>query len=197
MLSNDPGRHFSCVGSGAPRKELDVKSPVWERCALSNPTVTTLKPITSALRRLAEATKVMHLTPWFALFGAIATPTNLLLGNHITLGFWVATMALPGLTLDLSRMLNGGKAWERKEAWFTKRTVAALVIVVAIAAPLEAVLDHLGGYRSTNALVNTDWSQLSDALALSVALPVARQFLHWSKPKKGSATLLMEGDSIP
>src|ERR1700687_3345845 len=39
---------------------------------------------------------------------------------------------------------------------------------------------HLGGYRSTNALVNTDWSQLSDAVALSVALPVARQFLHLS-----------------
>jgi hypothetical protein len=52
-------------------------------------------------------------------------------------------------------------------------------------------LDHLGGYQSTNALVNTDWSQLSDAVALSVALPVARRFLHWSKPKKGSAAELV------
>jgi hypothetical protein len=146
-----------------------------------------VKPITSALRRPAEATRVLHLTPWFALFGAIAALANLLLGNHITFGFWVVTMALPGLVLDVSRMLSGGKAWERSEGWFTKRTVAAVVILIAIAAPLEAVLDHLGGYRSTNALVNTDWSQLSDAVAFSVALPVARQFLHWSKPKKGSA----------
>jgi len=144
-----------------------------------------VKPIESALRRLAEAAKVLHLTPWFALFGALAAPANLLLGNHVTFGFWVATTALPGLLLDLSRMLNGGKAWERKEGWFTKRTVAALVILVAIAAPLEQVLDHLGGYKSTNALVNTDWSQLSDAVALSVALPVARQFLHWSKSRAG------------
>jgi len=147
-----------------------------------------VKRITPALRELAEVTKVLHLTPWFALFGAIAAPANLLLGNHITFGFWVATMALPGLLLDLSRMLNGGKAWERKEGWFTKRTVAAVVILVAIAAPLEAVLDHLGGYQSTNALVNTDWSQLSDAVALSVALPVARQYLQWSKPNKGSTS---------
>ena len=146
-----------------------------------------VKRIASAPRQLAEATQVLHLTPWFALFGAIAAPANLLFGNHITFGFWVATMALPGLVLDLSRMLNGGKAWERKEGWFTKRTAAAAVILVAIAAPLEPVLDHLGGYQSTNALVNTDWSQLSDAVALSVALPVARQFLHWSKPNKGSA----------
>jgi hypothetical protein len=151
---------------------------------------TLLKPVTSALRRLAEARRVLHLTPWFALFGAIAAPANLVLGNHITFGFWVATMALPGLVLDLSRMLNGGKAWERKEGWFTKRTMLAVVIVVAIAATLEAVLDHLGGYQSTNALVNTDWSQLSDAVALSVALPVARQFLQWSKPKKWSAAEL-------
>ena len=146
-----------------------------------------MKPIASALRKLAEVTKVLHLTPWFALFGAIAAPANLLFGNHITFGFWVATMALPGLMLDLSRMLNGDKAWERNEGWFTKRTVAAVVIFVAIAAPLEALLDHLGGYRTTNALVNTDWSQLSDAVALSVALPVARQFLQWSKPKKGDS----------
>jgi hypothetical protein len=96
-------------------------------------------------------------------------------------------MALPGLVLDLSRMLNGGRAWERKEGWFIKRTVAAVVILVVIAAPLEAVLDHLGGYQSTKALVNTDWSQLSDAVALSVALAAARQFLQWSKPKKRSA----------
>jgi hypothetical protein len=102
----------------------------------------------------------------------------------------VATTALPGLLLDLSRMLNGGKAWERKEGWFTKRTVAAVVILVAVAAPLEAVLDHLGGYQSTHPLVNTDWSQLSDAVAVSVALLVARQFLHWSKPKKGLAAEL-------
>jgi len=129
----------------------------------------------------------LHLTPWFTLFGAIAATANLLLGNHINFGFWVASTALPGLMLDLSRMLNGGKAWERKEGWFTKRTVAAVVILVAVAAPLEAVLDRLGGYQSTNALVNTDWSQLSDAVALTVALPVARQFLQWSKPKKSSA----------
>jgi hypothetical protein len=145
-----------------------------------------VKPSTSALRRLGEVTQVLHLTPWFALFGAIAATANLLLGNHITFGFWVVTTALPGLVLDLSRMLNGGKAWERKEGWFTKRTVAAVVIFVVVAAPLEAVLDHLGGYQSTSALVNTDWSQLSDAVALSVALPVARQFLHWSKPKKAA-----------
>jgi hypothetical protein len=150
-----------------------------------------VKPITSALRRLAEVTTVLHVTPWFALFGAIAASANLLLGNHITFGFWVATTALPGLMLDLSRMLNGGRAWERKEGWLTMRTVAAAVILVVIAAPLEMVLDHLGGYQSTNALVNTDWSQLSDAVALSVALPVARQFLHWSKPKKGSAAELV------
>lgn len=149
-----------------------------------------VKPVTSAGRRLAEATKVLHLTPWFALFGAIAAAANLLLGNHITFGFWVATTALPGLVLDLARMLNGRKAWTRKEGWFTKRTVAAVAILVATAAPLEAVLDHLGGYRSTNAFVNTDWSQLSDALALSVALPVSRQFLQWSRPKEGSARFI-------
>jgi len=155
--------------------------------ALSKSIGTIVKPITSALRQLAKVTKVLHLTPWFALFGAIAATANLLLGNHIIFGFWVATTALPGLVLDLSRMLNGGKAWDRKEGWFTKRTMAVVVILVAISVPLEAVLDHLGGYQSTNALVNTDWSQLSDAAALSVALPVARQFLHWSKPKKGWA----------
>ena len=103
----------------------------------------------------------------------------------------MATTALPGLVLDLSRMLNGGRAWERKEGWFTKRTMAAVVILVAIAAPLEAVLDHLGGYQSKNALVNTDWSQLSDALAVSVTLLVTRQFLQWSKPMKGSAAELV------
>ncbi len=120
----------------------------------------------------------------------MAAPANLLLGNHITFGFWVATMALPGLLLDLSRKLNGGKAWERKEGWVTKRTVAAVVSFVAIAAPLEAVLDHLGGYQSRNALVNTDWSQMSDAVAVSVALLVARQLLQWSKPEKGSSSQL-------
>ena len=149
-----------------------------------------MRPNTSALRRLAAATKVLRLTPWFALFGAIAAPANLLLGNHVTFVFWVAAMAMPGLVLDLSRMLNGGKAWERKEGWFTKRMVAAVVIVVAVAAPLEAVLDRLGGYQSTHPLVNTDWSQLADAVALSVALPVARQFLHWSRPKTRSAAEL-------
>jgi hypothetical protein len=145
-----------------------------------------VKPITSPLRRLAEPAKVLHLTPWFALLGAIAAPANLLLGNHITSSFWVASMALPGLLLDLSRMLNGGKAWERKEGWFTKRTVAAVVIFVVVAAPLERLVDQLGGYQSTNAFVNTDWSQLSDVVALSVALLVARQFLQWSKPGKGT-----------
>ena len=146
-----------------------------------------MKASTSALRRLAQATKVLHLTPWFALFGAIVAPANLMVGNHITVGFWVATWALPGLVVDLSRMLNGGRAWERKEGWFTVRTVAAVVILVAIAAPFEAVLDHLGGYQSTNALVNTDWSQLSDAVAVSVALLAARQFLHWTKPTPARA----------
>ena len=150
-----------------------------------------MKPITSALRQLPKVTRVLHLTPWFALFGAIAATANLLLGNHITFGFWVATMALPGLMLDLSRMLNGGKAWHRAEGWVTKRTVAAVVILVAIAAPLEAVLDQLGGYQSTNALVNTDWSQLADVVAVSVALLVARQFLQLSKPKKGPAAGLV------
>jgi hypothetical protein len=142
------------------------------------------------VRRLVQATKVLHFTPWFALFGAIAAPANLLLGNHVTFAFWVASTALPGLALDLSRMLNGGKAWERKEGWFTKRTAAAALILVAVAVPLESVLDHLGGYQSANAFVNTDWSQLSDVVALSVALPVARQFLRWSKPQMGSAAVL-------
>jgi hypothetical protein len=134
-----------------------------------------------------RATSSLHATPWFALLGVIAALANLLIGNHITFVFWVASWALPGLLLDLSRMLNGGKAWERKQGWFTKRSVAAVVIVVAVAAPLEAVMDHLGGYESTKPLVNTDWSQLSDVVAVSVALLVARQFLQWSKPKKGSA----------
>ena len=129
---------------------------------------------------------MLHLTPWFTFLGLVAAPANLLLGNHITFGFWVATMALPGLLLDLSRMLNGGKAWERKEGWVTKRTVAAVVIVVVIAAPLERLMDHLGGYQSTNELVNTDWSQLSDVVALSVGLPVARQFLQWTKPRNAA-----------
>lgn len=38
------------------------------------------------------------------------------------------------IALDLSRMFNRGNAWEHKEGWFTKRTVAAVVILVAIAA---------------------------------------------------------------
>jgi hypothetical protein len=72
--------------------------------------------------------------------------------------------------------------------------VAALEILVA-----EVIQDRFqrggdSGYQSTNALVNTDWSQLSDAVALSVALsvalPVARQVLHWSNPKKGSVAKL-------
>lgn len=94
-------------------------------------------------------------------------------------------MALPGLLLDLSRLLNRGKAWERKEGWVTRRTLAAASIVVLIAGPLERVMDHLGGYQPSNELVNTDWSQLADVVALSVALPVARQFLQWTKPNKG------------
>lgn len=90
---------------------------------------------------------------------------------------------MPGLLLDLSRLVNGGKAWERKEGWITWRTGVAVVIVVGIAAPLESILDRVGGYHPASQLVNTDWSQLSDAVAVSVAFPVARQFLQWSKPK--------------
>lgn len=80
-------------------------------------------------------------------------------------------------------MVNGGKAWERNEGWINWRTVVAAVIVVGIASALESVLDRLGGYHPASQLVNTDWSQLSDAVAVSVAFPVARQFLQWSKPK--------------
>lgn len=125
---------------------------------------------------------VLRFTPWFALFGAIVAFANLRLGNHITFSFWVATWALPGLLLDLSRLVNGAKAWERREGWITWRTVVAALIVVGIAAPLESVLDRLGGYHPASQLVNTDWSQLSDAVAVSVAFPVARQFLQWTKP---------------
>lgn len=128
------------------------------------------------------AIAVLHLAPWFAIFGAIVAVANLRLGNHITVSFWVASWALPGLLLDLSRLVNGGKAWERREGWITWRTVVAVVIVVGIAAPLESVLDRLGGYHPASQLVNTDWSQLSDAVAVSVAFPVARQFLQWTKP---------------
>ena len=127
---------------------------------------------------------MLHLTPWFALFGAMVAPANLLIGNHITVVFWIATWALPGLVLDFSRMLTGSRAWQPAEGWWTWRTVAAIVIVVAIAAPFEMVLDHLGGYEPTSALLNTDWSQLSDAIAFSVAAAVAREFLQLTKPKK-------------
>ena len=109
---------------------------------------------------------------------------NLLIGNHITFVFWVATTALLGLLLDLSRLINGGQAWRRSEGWLTWRTVAAVVIVVAVSAPVEHVLDPLGGYRPANGLVNTDWSQLSDAVSVGIALPLARQFLQWSRPRK-------------
>ena len=135
------------------------------------------------LRRLVRATRVLRWTPWFVLFGAIAGPANLLLGNHVTVVFWVASMALPGLVLDVSRLVNGGKAWQRSEGWITRRTVAAVVILVAVASPLESVLDRLGGYHPTSGLVNTDWSQLADVVAVSVALAVARQFLQWTRPR--------------
>lgn len=129
------------------------------------------------------AVAALRWATWFAVFGAIVAVANLRLGNHITVGFWVASWALPGLLLDLSRLVNGGKAWERKEGWITWRTVVAVVIVVAIASPLESVLDRLGGYHPASQLVNTDWSQLADAVSVSIAFPVARQFLQWTKPK--------------
>lgn len=135
------------------------------------------------LRRLVQATRVLRWTPWFVLFGAIAGPANLLLGNHVTVVFWVASTALPGLVLDVSRMVNGGRAWQRSEGWITRRTVAAVVIFVAIALSLESVLDRLGGYHPASELMNTDWSQLSDVVAVSVALAVARQFLQWTRPR--------------
>lgn len=134
--------------------------------------------------RVQQAVRVLRFAPWFALFGAIVAVANLRLGNHITVGFWIATWALPGLLLDLSRLVNGGKAWERREGWISWRTVVAAVIVVGIASPLESILDRLGGYHPASQLVNTDWSQLSDALAVSVAFPVARQFLQWTKPAR-------------
>ena len=136
----------------------------------------------SPLRRLVEPARVLRFTPWFALLGVIAAVANLLLGNHITVSFWIASMAVPGLLLDLLRMLTG-QAWQRREGWITWRTVGAIVIVVAISTPLESVLDRVGGYQPANELVNTDWSQLSDAVAFSLALVVSRQFLQWSRPK--------------
>ena len=125
--------------------------------------------------------RLLRFTPWFALFGVLAAVANLLLGNRINFVFWVASTAVPGLALDLSRMANGSRAWERKEGWLTWRTAAAAVIVIVVAAPIESVVDHLGGYDSSKPLVNTDWSQLSDVVSVTLALLVARQFLQWTK----------------
>lgn len=127
-----------------------------------------------------------RLTPWFALFGVVAAAANLLLGNHISFVFWVVSMAVPGLAIDLSRMVNGSRAWERKEGWVTWRTAGAVAIVVVIAAPLESLMDHLGGYDSSKPLMNTDWSQLSDVVAITAALLAARQFLQLTRPRKPS-----------
>lgn len=134
------------------------------------------------MHRLLQATRFLRWTGWFALIGVIVAAANLLIGNHITFAFWVAGWALPGLLLDLSRMLNGSQAWKRQEGWITWRTVGWAVILVGVASPLESVIDPLGGYHPTNALVNTDWSQLSDVVAVSVAFPAARQFMQWTRP---------------
>lgn len=132
-------------------------------------------------------TRLVRFTPWFALLGVLAAVANLLLGNRINFAFWVASMSVPGLALDLSRLANGSKAWERKEGWLTWRTAVAVVIVIVVAAPIESALDHLGGYDSSKPLVNTDWSQLSDVVSVTLALVVSRQFLQWTKasPKAG------------
>ena len=127
----------------------------------------------------------LRFTPWFALFGVVAAVANLLIGNHINFAFWVASMAVPGLAIDLSRMVNGSNAWERKEGWVTWRTAVAVVITLVVSTPLESVVDRLGGYDSSNPLVNTDWSQLSDVVAVTVALVVARQFLQLTRPSAG------------
>lgn len=127
----------------------------------------------------------LRFTPWFALFGVFAAAVNLLIGNHINFAFWVASTAVPGLALDLSRMANGSNAWERKQGWVTWRTAAAVVIVFVIAAPVESVMDRLGGYDSSNPLVNTDWSQLSDVVSVTVASVVARQFLQLTRGQGG------------
>lgn len=137
------------------------------------------------MRLLAWARTVLRWTPWFVLLGAAAALGNLWLGNHITVTFWVASWALPGLALDLSRALNGGgPAWKRKEI-FTPRGLLAVVIFLGVALPLESLLDDLGGYHASSVAwyVNTDWSQLSDALTVTIAFSIARQFLAWTKPK--------------
>lgn len=121
-------------------------------------------------------------TPWFVLLGVVAAAANLLIGNHINFVFWVVSMAAPGLALDISRIVNGSNAWERKEGWVTWRTAVAVVIVLLISAPLESAMDRLGGYDSSKPLVNTDWSQLSDVVAVTVALLLARQFLQLTRP---------------
>ena len=134
---------------------------------------------------MAGVRTVLRWTPWFVLLGVVAALGNLLLGNHITAIFWVASWALPGLALDLSRALNGGKpAWNRKQV-FTVRGLIALVIFLGVALGLEPLLDSLGGYHASSVAwyVNTDWSQLSDALTVTIAFSIARQFLAWTKPK--------------
>lgn len=137
------------------------------------------------MRRLAGVRTVLRWTPWFVLLGVIASLGNLLLGNHITVAFWVASWGLPGLALDLARALNGGQpAWNRKEI-LTLRGLLAVVIFLGAALPLEPVVDSLGGYHASSVAwyVNTDWSQLSDALTVTIAFSIARQFLAWTKPK--------------
>lgn len=133
--------------------------------------------------------RVLRWTPFFLLLGAIVTPANLLIGNHINVAFWVASWTVPGLALDLSRMLNGGKAaWSRKEV-FSWRGLAAVVIFLVVAGLLETPLDNLGGYHNSlsNPYLNTDWSQFADVVTVTVALLIARQFLQWTKPKEHSA----------
>ena len=144
------------------------------------------------MRRLAWARTVLRWTPWFVLLGAVATLGNLLLGNHITVSFWVASWALPGLALDLARSLNGGEpAWNRKEI-FTLRGLVAVVIFLGVALPLESALDSVGGYHASSVpwYVNTDWSQLSDALTVTIAFSIARQFLAWTRPKAQSVVVV-------
>lgn len=148
-----------------------------------------MSAVSKGLPRIERAVRVLRWTPWFVLLGVIVTPANLLIGNHINVAFWLASWAVPGLGLDLARMLaGGGPVWNRKQV-ITWRGLGAVVIFLAVAALLETPLDSLGGYHNSlsPAAANTDWSQFSDVVAVTVALLIARQFLQWTKPSAEAA----------
>ena len=143
-----------------------------------------MSAVSKGLPRIEQAVRVLRWTPWFVLVGVIVTAANLLIGNHINVTFWLASWAAPGLALDLARMLAGGRpVWSRKQV-ITWRGLGAVLIFLAVAGLLETPLDNLGGYHNSLATsaVNTDWSQFSDVVAVTVALLIARQFLQWTKP---------------